>query len=140
MMILQESLYHHIIDTLSPFGEIEKILLFGSRARGDAEERSDIDLAIQAPDADLKAWMNILQSIEHLDTLLPIDVIRLEEASAELKIKIETEGKVLYERSQNESKFNESGPCFRPIKRGIKGTGSQQLGDRWNHPKVRIRH
>lgn len=101
MMILQESLYNQIIDTLSPFKEIEKILLFGSRDRGDAEERSDIDLAIQAPGADLKVWMNILQSIEDLDTLLPIDVIRLEEASSELKIKIETEGKILYERSQN---------------------------------------
>ncbi|MBP1157480.1 MULTISPECIES: nucleotidyltransferase domain-containing protein [unclassified Paenibacillus] len=100
-MILQETLYNQMIDSLSPYREIEKVILFGSRARGDAEERSDIDLAIQAPEADLKTWMNILHSVEDLDTLLLIDVIRLEEASSDLRLKIESEGKMIYERNQN---------------------------------------
>lgn len=78
---------------------VEKIWLFGSRARGNARARSDIDLAItlspslENPD---KAWLSVLDVIEHADTLLHIDCVNFNEiVSPELYQSITTEGRLL---------------------------------------------
>lgn len=78
--------------------EIDQVILFGSRARGDAEPRSDVDIAISAPKADLRAWDEIVMLCEEADTLLPIDLVRLEEAEASFRRRIESEGAVLFDR------------------------------------------
>ena len=73
---------------------IKKVILFGSRARGDHSERSDIDLAVSGGNAldfyyDLeeKAW-----------TLLMFDVVSLDKGiREELQAEISRDGVVLYE-------------------------------------------
>lgn len=59
---------------------IRRIILFGSRARGDARERSDADLAIEAPGADPVAWDDMLAALDEAPTLLQLGVVRLEDA------------------------------------------------------------
>ncbi|WBL37194.1 nucleotidyltransferase domain-containing protein [Tepidiforma flava] len=71
---------------------IRRIILFGSRARGDARERSDVDLAIEAPGADPVAWDDILAALDEAPTLLQLDVVRLEDAPEALRAAIEREG------------------------------------------------
>jgi len=88
--------------------EIEKVIVFGSRARGDADERSDIDLLIVAPAATSRQWLDILFRLENADTLLSIDVVRWKEASATLRERIITEGKVLYEHKKTETESRQS--------------------------------
>ena len=46
MVNLKESIISEIKDLAIKCG-VEKVILFGSRARGDNKERSDIDLAIE---------------------------------------------------------------------------------------------
>lgn len=77
---------------------IEKIILFGSRARNDAQPRSDIDLAFVCPSASENDWLTILDIVENADTLLKIDVIRFDMLSEinPLKEKIQKEGIVVY--------------------------------------------
>jgi predicted nucleotidyltransferase len=89
---------------LADFHFVEKILLFGSRARGDNQERADIDLAIVCPKASDKDWLKVLDVIENADTLLKIDCLRLEGLSeeSELKKNIMMEGKIIYEKNNNE--------------------------------------
>ena len=58
---------------------IEQIWLFGSRARGDNEERSDIDIAISCPAATSEDWLKVLDIIEQADTLLKIDCVRVDD-------------------------------------------------------------
>ncbi len=83
---------------LQHFAQIERIYLFGSRARGDAQPRSDIDLAIACPGADARIWADICETIENADTLLKIDCVRMEEAGPELRQRIMAEGRLLYAR------------------------------------------
>ncbi len=88
-----------VILQLRRFSQIDRIYLFGSRARGDAQPRSDIDLAIGCPQADAKGWADICEAVDEADTLLKIDVIRLEDAAPDFLHRIMTEGRLLYERA-----------------------------------------
>jgi predicted nucleotidyltransferase len=70
--------HYRFLDALSALPCVEAIYLFGSRARGDHSERSDIDLAIVCPTASDSEWQKILDIIENADTLLKIDCIRMD--------------------------------------------------------------
>lgn len=58
---------------------VDEIWLFGSRARGDALDRSDIDLAIVCPNATQDDWYKVLEIPEDSDTLLKIDLVRFDQ-------------------------------------------------------------
>ena len=80
---------------------VERVWLFGSRARGDNFERSDIDLAIEAPAMSHDDWLRIkLDFADEAPTLLLIDLVRLEEAPEILREQILEEGIVVYERAR----------------------------------------
>jgi predicted nucleotidyltransferase len=74
---------------------IEKVILFGSRARGSNSERSDIDLAVSGGDA-----LNFYYDAEEeVRTLLMFDVVDLnKEISEELQREIDRDGVVIYEK------------------------------------------
>ena len=75
--------------------QIEKIYLFGSRARGDYHRTSDIDLAVSGGDFDRFA----LDVDEETSTLLRFDIFDLNRSvQQELLDAIEKEGRVLYEK------------------------------------------
>ena len=78
--------------------EVDRVVLFGSRARGDAGERSDIDLAIEAPRADARAWDRVHVTVDGMPTLLRVDVIRLDQASPEFRDEVLRDGVVLFAR------------------------------------------
>ena len=80
---------------------VEKIVLFGSRARGSNLERSDIDLAVLCPKATDMDWIKVLDIIEEADTLLKIDCIRLDTLplSSPLRKNIEQEGIIIYAKN-----------------------------------------
>jgi predicted nucleotidyltransferase len=94
---------HLIAERLKTFPEVERIILFGSRARGDAAPRADIDLAVACPEADARRWSDILEAAENAPTLLQIDLIRMETAPFALRSQIAREGQVLYERSDRKA-------------------------------------
>jgi predicted nucleotidyltransferase len=83
--------------------KIEKIILFGSRARGDFRSRSDIDIAVSCPQASQREWLDLYDSIEDAPTLLSIDLVRLENAGASLRNRILGEGQTLYERGSDQA-------------------------------------
>lgn len=89
---------YRFIDKLKHLTFIDRIYLFGSRARGDDSKTSDVDLAIECPNASDTDWLKVMDIIDDADTLLKIDCIRLDRANAELKERIYKEGKVLYVR------------------------------------------
>jgi predicted nucleotidyltransferase len=74
---------------------VERVILFGSRARGNNSERSDIDLAVSGGDV-----LNFYYDAEEqVRTLLMFDVVDLNrEISEELQQEIDRDGVVLYEK------------------------------------------
>jgi predicted nucleotidyltransferase len=89
-----------ITKTLCFLPFVEAIALFGSRARGDNAERSDIDIATYCTTVSEKDGLETLKIINKADTLLKIDCIRFDTLpkSDPLKAAIETETKTLYSK------------------------------------------
>jgi predicted nucleotidyltransferase len=74
-----------------------RILLFGSRARGDAKPRSDFDLAFQGVQDD-SAWTRFASEMcTDAPTLYGLDIVRYEHIPPELRANIDKDGVVLYE-------------------------------------------
>ena len=87
-----------VLDELISIAEryhIEKLILFGSRARGDFRRASDIDLAVSGGDFARFA----LDVEEETSTLLKYDFVDLDRNIQEELLKsIEKEGVVIYEK------------------------------------------
>ena len=93
-----------VLNEIVAFAErhaVERVVLFGSRARGSHTRRSDVDLAVQGGDFDAFYW----DVKEKTHSLLSFDVVDLDrEASEELKREIEREGITVYEKARNFSR------------------------------------
>lgn len=75
--------------------DITKVILFGSRARGDFKRTSDIDIAATGGDFVRFA----LDVDEETSTLLEYDIVNLDsDMQDELRESIEREGRILYEK------------------------------------------
>ena len=89
-----EALYQQLADLARDHGA-ERLVLFGSRARGDNRERSDIDLAVYGmPEAQRGAfWLDA----EELPTLLKLDIVHVSPDTApEFLCNIKKDGVTLY--------------------------------------------
>lgn len=91
---LPENVKSEIIDYAKKCG-VEKVILFGSRARSSNGERSDIDLAVTGGD-----FGEFCFAVDELvRTLLMFDVVDLDSCtSKELISEIKRDGVVLYEK------------------------------------------
>ena len=87
-----------LVARLRDLAEVRRVILFGSRVRGDNQPRSDIDLAVSLPDGTALDWQAVVEAADSVPTLLMIDLVRWEDAPRVLKSRIVSEGKVLYER------------------------------------------
>lgn len=83
------------INVLAQKYHVQKVILFGSRARGDFKRTSDIDLAVKGGEFERFA----LDVNEETSTLLEYDFVDLDRnLQTELLESIEREGIVLYEK------------------------------------------
>lgn len=74
---------------------VDQIILFGSRARGDYKERSDIDLAVIGGDFSRFS----IDIDEVTSTLLKYDIVNLNGVvQSDLRESIKREGIVMYEK------------------------------------------
>ena len=97
-MNTQPAVINEIAERFSHFPHVERVILYGSRARGDEEERSDIDLAVTGLLTE-EEWRKMRDYIDlEARTLLSVELVRLEKASEKLRENIRREGITLYER------------------------------------------
>lgn len=92
----------YIIDALNKFPQIEKGIIFGSRAMGNYKKGSDIDLAIIGD----KITNNVLYDLhDYLNEIYPLpyffDILYYDDITNEnLKKHIDDFGKIVYERNK----------------------------------------
>ena len=76
--------------------DVDKVVLFGSRARGTNAERSDVDIAVSGGDFDA-FYFDVK---EKLHSLLMFDIVELDRGiSMELEEEIKRDGVILYEKA-----------------------------------------
>lgn len=80
----------------------DKIVLFGSRARGDCRERSDIDIAVYGMQRENQ--VPFANAIDDLQTLLDFDIVFVTDNTApELLKNIERDGIILMSKMEEKS-------------------------------------
>ena len=97
---LDPSLINDIVGRILAVAQPQRILLFGSRARGDADPRSDIDIAVAGASVTSEEWLRVLAALDAVETLLPIQAVRLEDVPERLRRRIAREGVDLYAQSE----------------------------------------
>lgn len=95
-MNLEEKILNEIIDISHKHDEIKKVILFGSRARGDNSIKSDIDLAIYCD----TSIVEFIEDIEmNTSTLLEFDFSHMKNIHDKIFIEqVEKEGIIIYEK------------------------------------------
>lgn len=82
---------------------IRKIVLFGSRARGDHKSTSDIDLAV-FPLPEFKGKGRFCAEIDDLKSLLKIDIVFVNENTDKTLLNsIRKEGVIIYEQTEKQN-------------------------------------
>ena len=100
--IRMEKLFEQVKKCASNYPNIYKIVLFGSRARGDYRPNSDIDLAIFSRSISNLEVANFTNEIEDLDTLLKFDIVLMTpDTDPRLLENVKQEGVVLLELLSN---------------------------------------
>ena len=93
---LSEAVINDLRRVFSDFSEIERVLIFGSRAKGTFKDGSDIDLAVVAPTLTEQRFAALWNAIDDLPIVFKIDLLHwdrlsnqvLKEASSQQGIQI----------------------------------------------------
>lgn len=64
-------------DVFAKYPEVHRVLIFGSRAKGNYREGSDIDLAVEGENIDRHLLMHIQADIQDLGLLYGVDLLDL---------------------------------------------------------------
>lgn len=82
---------------------IEKVVLFGSRARGDNSPVSDYDIAVFKNNLSAIDKASFSSDVEEIETLKKIDIVFMNaDLTNELMKNIEREGVIIYEQIGNQ--------------------------------------
>ncbi|MGB9740253.1 MAG: type VII toxin-antitoxin system MntA family adenylyltransferase antitoxin [Candidatus Bathyarchaeia archaeon] len=103
MGLNREKLSERLSLSFSKYGEVDAAYLFGSRARGDFTEESDLDFAILLS-RNFNDPYDLVRLIHDLAVALgvkdeKINLVVLNDASLELAYKVISEGIIIYERN-----------------------------------------
>src|SRR5690348_3101084 len=93
--LIPDSEYDDLMKTFKDEPSIDKVIVFGSRARGDHRNNSDIDLALVGEDIPDTISLDISEA----SGLYKVDVIHYNKVkNANLLAEIDREGKVVFQR------------------------------------------
>lgn len=85
---------------LSKNKKIKKAILYGSRAKGNYNKGSDIDIVIVAPEMSFSEYLFFISQIEELPILQKIDITKYELLEENIKSHIQRVGKEIYSREE----------------------------------------
>jgi len=108
-----EKILAKLIELLKKELDPEKIILFGSRAKGKSAPYSDIDLAIAGSTRPpLRSLRKLKEKIEVISWPFFVDLIFLEEVDEEFKELVIKTGRIVYEKNRSASKYKQTEKSF----------------------------
>lgn len=101
---LTQQEFESILNVFRQHPEVEKAVLFGSRAMQNFRPGSDVDIAIYSDQMSFNDFLSLKNNIDDLEILQKIDLVKFESIdSADLKDHILRVGVCIYNRK---SEFN----------------------------------
>lgn len=95
---LSDSVIKELQDVFRRHANIRKVLIFGSRSKGNYRSGSDIDLAIADSKIDYRQLLDIQCEIENLELLYSVDLLDYEsKKGTPIGEHIDRVGQVFYE-------------------------------------------
>lgn len=73
IIVREEEVIEEVADLCRQF-QAKKVILYGSRAKGTARERSDIDIAVSGVDN----FELLVEKVEELPTLYSVDMVNMD--------------------------------------------------------------
>lgn len=103
--MLDNDLKEELINIFSKYEEIERVVIFGSRARGDYKKTSDIDICLFGDKVDHAVLSKVWFDIEEINTYLSFDIVNYNElVKKELINNIVKEGIEIYNEQTGREK------------------------------------
>ena len=97
MPIKDDIAHYDFFKKLTALPFVEAVYLYGSRARGDNDDWSDIDLAVVCPRASATQWHEVTEAVATDELLVPVTVARYDTITdAGFKAQIDRDRKELY--------------------------------------------
>ena len=98
---LPDEVFDEILDVLRKYPQIDRAVIFGSRAKGNHKRYSDIDIAVFS-DIDSSFVNDISSDLDELDIIYYTDVIHYEKVSNhEIKAHIDRVGIEIFSRNSD---------------------------------------
>lgn len=91
-----ERIIKNIVEIMKEYNP-DKIILFGSRARGDYKKNSDIDIAVDL-ELPFRERRKLKERIDELSGIYSVDLVFLAKTNEDFKNHILEEGVILYEK------------------------------------------
>ncbi|EMI09975.1 nucleotidyltransferase domain-containing protein [Anoxybacillus gonensis] len=92
---ISQNVFERLLAYFRSEEEIQRVVLFGSRAKGTARYNSDIDLCI---DYTGKQKWKVIDAIDEIVGIYSFDVLFFDSLNKEIARQIERDGIVIYER------------------------------------------
>jgi predicted nucleotidyltransferase len=94
---LSADIFASFAEVFARYPAIERVLIFGSRARGTAKPWSDIDLAVVAPAMTDQEFSRLWNELDDLPIVFKLDVLHFDRLERlDLKEKILSQGRRFY--------------------------------------------
>lgn len=96
---IEEEIYEEMLSIFSKIIEINKVILFGSRAKQNYKPTSDIDLAVELEQDEKK--LLLIRMLDEMRCALKFDVLNIKNIKNEQLIKdIKNEGIIIYTKKK----------------------------------------
>ena len=116
---LSSSALRDLRDLFAGTPGVARVWIFGSRARGDERDHSDVDMAVDAPAIDGNAFRALLQKLDALPTLYKLDAVHLQKVADEkFRTEIERDRKLFWEPARYAAQGDAAGSLsLKPFQR-----------------------
>jgi len=98
---LSEKLLKFMEDIFKLKPQVERVLIYGSRAKGNYSKGSDIDITIVAPEMNFSEYLRLYSMLEDLEIPYRLDVTKYEMLEDNIKEHIKRVGQEIYNRERS---------------------------------------